>query len=289
MKNLIPLPYRRVSVQPVDVALDENAIKSYLLGREAYRRTDYIVLRRGERCAVVAVKKAGSEPLFSPITEVEVLATPDECVWTEDPAVDPGNPSQMAAKARALGLPPDATLIVQGTYEHVNFIHHPDPLVIRVVDVTPPEPPKLLSLAQKVLQYADLPAIHLELERIDLRALAAQVRDSSPAYLIPCEASGLDLDAPTFFLDKHPPRQDWTLIGCERSRQIHRHFYSAEPRYVEMCPRKRVVSDGPTLLKCCLLETGIEVEGDTAIVPWGADLRMVEEALKALAGAEVTR
>ena len=37
-----------------------------------------------------------------------------------------------------------------------------------------------------------------------------------------------------------------------------------------------------TLLKCCLLEFDIEVDGLTAIVPWGADLRMVEEALTQL-------
>ncbi|MGQ0593223.1 MAG: DUF7714 family protein [Gammaproteobacteria bacterium] len=38
-------------------------------------------------------------------------------------------------------------------------------------------------------------------------------------------------------------------------------------------------SSRPTLLKCCLLEFGIEHEGMTAVVPWGADLPMVEQAL----------
>jgi hypothetical protein len=47
-----------------------------------------------------------------------------------------------------------------------------------------------------------------------------------------------------------------------------------------MCPRRLApASDRPTLLKCCLLEFGIEQEGMTAVVPWGADLPMVEQAL----------
>jgi hypothetical protein len=36
------------------------------------------------------------------------------------------------------------------------------------------------------------------------------------------------------------------------------------------------------LLKCCLLEFGIEQDGMTAVVPWGADLPMVEQALRLL-------
>jgi hypothetical protein len=50
-----------------------------------------------------------------------------------------------------------------------------------------------------------------------------------------------------------------------------------------MCPRKLAKESGqPILLKCCLLEFDIERDGATAIVPWGADLPMVEQALRAL-------
>jgi len=38
----------------------------------------------------------------------------------------------------------------------------------------------------------------------------------------------------------------------------------------------------PTLLKCCMLEFDIEQDGNTMIVPWGADLKMVETALRNL-------
>lgn len=281
MKNLVPLPYRRVSVQNYGGAMTEAAIRDHLLGRETYRRTDFIVLRKGEATAVAAVTAPDREPLFSRIDSVDVLALPDTCLYALAPDTDPGNPSALAAKARKLGIGPDGTLVVLGKYEHVNFIHHPDPLIIRVVEVAPPEPPKLYGLAQHVLSYAELPPIRLELERIDLNDLAAG--RTPPAFLVPCRSGGLDkFSAPVYFLDERPEqRQDWTLIGCERSLQFHRHYYGDEPPRIEMCPRVLAGKRSePTLLKCCLLEYHIEVENNIAAVPWGADLKMVEEALR---------
>ncbi len=283
MKNLVPLPYRRVSVQPFTGEMTEAAIRARLLGREAYRRTDFVVLRQGEATAVAAVTAPDRESLFSPIDSVEVLALPEACVFAEAPDTDPANPSALAAKARELGVGPEGTLVVSGKYGHVNFIHHPDPLIIRVVEVAPPEPPKLFGLAQHVLSYAELPPIQLELERIDLNDLAAG--HNPPAFLVPCRSGGLDrLSAPVYFLDERPEgRQPWTLIGCERSLQFHRHYYGDEPPRIEMCPRRLAGErTGPTLLKCCLLEFDIELDHQIAVVPWGADLKMVEEALRRL-------
>lgn len=281
MKNLVPLPYRRVSVQKYAGEMTEAAIRNYLLGRETYRRTDFIVLRKDEATALAAVSAPDREPLFSPIDSVEVLALPDTCLFAVAPDTDPANPSALAAKAHDLGVGREGTLVVLGKYEHVNFIHHPDPLVIRVVEVAPPEPPKLLGLARHVLGYADLPPIRLELERIDLNDLAAG--HTPPAFLVPCRSGGLDkFPAPVYFLDERPEqRQDWTLIGCERSLQFHRHYYGDEPPRIEMCPRRLAGKRGePTLLKCCLLEFNIEMEDRIAVVPWGSDLKMVEEALR---------
>jgi len=283
VKNLVPLPYRRVSVQHYEGAMTVDAITTLLLSREAYRRTDFIVLR-GEamETAVVAITRAESEPLFSQVTSVEVLALPGTCVYAKCPDVDTANRSALAQAAHKLGIGPEGTLIVEGLYDHVNFIHHPNALVVRVVEVAPPEPPKLYGLAKQVLSYADLPPIRLELERIEVLDLAKSVHP--PAYLVPCRSGGLDdLPAPVYFLDQRPERQDWTLIGCERSLQFHRHFYSDEPPQVEMCPR-RIAGERaePTLLKCCLLETHIEQDKNMMIVPWGADLAMVEAALRKL-------
>ena len=48
MTNLVPLPFSRISVQRVDLELDEAHIKGFLCGKEAYFETDYVVLRRGD-------------------------------------------------------------------------------------------------------------------------------------------------------------------------------------------------------------------------------------------------
>jgi hypothetical protein len=282
-KNFVPLPYRRVSYQPYTGEMSEEAIAAHLLAREVYRRTDIVILHKGEERAVAAVQRAEAGSLFTRVEAVEVLALPAQCVFLRAPGTDPANPSALAKLARAHGVGTAQTAIVQGAFDHINIIHHPEPLLVRVVEVAPPEPPKLYALAEHVLSYAALPPVCLELRRIELRELCRQVQPE--AYLVPCRSGGLDgLGAPVHFLDERPPqRQNWTLIGCERSLQFHAHYYGDEPPRVEMCPRKLApASDLPTLLKCCLLEFGIEQEGNTVIVPWGADLAMVEQALRLL-------
>jgi hypothetical protein len=281
-KNFVPLPYRRVSYQPYEGTMTEAAIRAHLLAREVYRRTDVVVLHKVEHeLAVAAVQRAESDALFARVEAVEVLALPADCVFIRSSETDPANRSALAKLAREHRVGSDRTVVVQGAFDHINIIHCPDPLVLRVVEVAPPDPPKLYKMAEHVLSYADLPPICLELERIDLRELCARVRPE--AYLVPCRSGGLDdLGVPVYFLDERPPvRHPWTLIGCERSLQFHRHYYGDEPPRVEMCPRRLAPASGgrPTLLKCCLLEFDIEQEGMTAVVPWGADLPMVEQAL----------
>jgi hypothetical protein len=267
--------------------MTEEAIESHLLSREVYRRTDIVILHdRQGRHAVAAVQRAGSNTLFTSVQKVEILALPEDCVFIEDPETDPANRSALAKVAVNHGVSPLQTAIVVGTFDHINIIHRPDPIRVRVIEVVPPHPPKLLHMVEHVLSYADLPPILLDPVTIDLRDLAATV--TPEAYLVPCRSGGLDdLGAPVYFLDERPnQRENWTLLGCERSLQFHRHYYGDEPPRVEMCPRKLTPSDHrPTILKCCLLEYDIEQENRRMIVPWGADFVMVERALRQLTGA----
>ena len=107
--------------------------------------------------------------------------------------------------------------------------------------------------------------------------------------LLPCRGAGIEMSTGvTSYLDQRPPRANWTLLGCARSREIHRWFYAENPDYVDTCPRDMPnTADGPLLTKCCLLEADIvtiPVNGQpTAVVPWGASLAQVREALVALA------
>lgn len=290
--NTIARPYRGLSVQEVEVPLTELELVPFLLGREVYRRSDFLALRNGGATALVAVRRESDEPLFSPVAEARVLAGPDEVAWIESPRTDVGNATALAAAARAHARPGLRAYLVQGRYEHVNFIWDPRPLRVRVTEVVPPEPPKLFAMAEQVVAYdEDLPPIDLVLDAVDIRDLAAAY--PAERYLVPCRGSGVDVGAAVEFLDTRPPqRHDWLLIGCERSLQFHRHFYGDEPERVDICPRRRVAGDDTdptptlTLTKCCLLERGIEVNGVTAVVPWGSKLDEIRQALRLLTGVD---
>jgi hypothetical protein len=313
--NLVPAQYRSISVASVPVPLDETSLRAHLLGRPAYRHTRYIVARRAGESAVVEVAKRSDAPLFSEITAVTLIAGPDETALVEAPEADTGVPTVLGRIA--VGRAPGARcVVVRGRYGHVGFIADPDPVRIRVVEVVPPRPAKLVDQASRVLELAeDLPPVELAPELTDLGALA----DRSPAghYLFPCRAgagagaagagaagagaaragaagaegagagpagAGPAADAMVSYLDEIPPRADWTLVGCARSRAIHDWFYDAPVPFVDMCPRQlaRAAAAGgtlPVLTKCCLLEDKIVTEDGLVVVPWGASLAQVREGL----------
>lgn len=279
--NLSPDREREVSVLDVDVPLAVEALDGLLRGRQAYRRTRYIVARRGDRVAVLEIRKRSEVPLFSEITAVRMLAGPEESVLVTDPAVDIAVPSQLAALAEGSAA---RCVVVEGRYSYVGFVIDPAPTRIRVLDVVPPDPPKLLDQARRVLDTADdLPSVALDVELLDLRTLAAGV--TAPTVLFPCRASGLVADGDSAYLDQRPERADWVMIGCARSREIHRWFYGDEPPVIDSCPRRRIHDDGvPTLVRCCLLETGLEHHGRVVVVPWGASLTEVRAGLTAALG-----
>ena len=184
--NLVPSQYRNVSVADVPVALDEESLRAHLVGRPVYRRTRYVVARHGAASAVVEVSKESELPLFSPVTEMSVLARPDETAFVDAPETDTGVPTQMARVA-ARHAPGARCVIVRGRYGHVSFILEPAPIRIGVVEVVPPWPPKLADQLGRVLELAeDLPPVELVPHLVDLDALAA----TRPAehYLFPCRA-----------------------------------------------------------------------------------------------------
>lgn len=283
VKNRMPGRYREVAVTTVDFALTEPLLRRHFLGREAYRRTGYVVVHGPGGVALLEVEKSSVEGLFSPITRVDLLAGPGEAVFIHAADVDLGVPSQVcrAAVEQAPGV---RCAVIHGMYEHVSFILDPAPIRVRVAEVAPPYPPKLLDQAQRVLDVAeDLAPILLEPQIFDLLDLANA--RSADRYLFPCRGSGI---APSgkqvFYLDERPPRRDWLLVGCERSRQIHRHFYGDEAPYVEMCPRELVKpATVTTLTKCCGLEAGVVQDGAMTVVPWGATLDEVYHGMRRLA------
>ncbi|MBW0117864.1 hypothetical protein I4J48_21750 [Pseudonocardia sp. KRD-169] len=291
--NVVPGRYRGVSVAalPPDVGLDAASLRAYFVGRDAYRRTRFVVARSAAGLAVLHVEKVPNPPddpdgpLFAPIVGTTLLAGPDECAWVHDPEVDTAIPSALAAAAAT--VPGARAVVVQGRYEHVNFILDARPLRIVVREVVPPEPAKLFDQAQRLLAITeDLPPIELVSELTDLGALAAE--HPAQHYLLPCRGSGSDVEgAQVSYLDEHPPQADWTLLGCTRSQQIHEWFYGTEVPVVDFCPKRAPGPRPPVLLtKCCMQEEHTDSGPGWATVPWGSSLEHVREALRTLAAQQ---
>jgi hypothetical protein len=288
--NLVPAQYREVSVAEVPVSLDAEALREHLTGRDVYRRTRYIIAQHGTASALVEVAKQSEQPLFSPVTTVRLLAGPDETALVDSPGTDTAVPTQLARVA--LGRAPGARcVIVRGLYGHVSFILDPAPIRVRVLEVVPPWPPKLVDQLTRVLDLAeDLPPVELVPELVDLRDLAGRL--PADRYLFPCRAGqgSHDPGTPVSYLDEIPEREPWTLVGCARSRSIHDWFYGGDVPTVDMCPRNLAGRREPGLLvtKCCLLEDRVAADGDTVVVPWGASLAQIREGLT-LALAQATQ
>ncbi len=288
--NIMPSRYRQVSVAAVS-SLSPDDLVAHFTGREAYRRTRFVVARLTrdpERCALVELARDTSDDLFSDPVAVRVLASTDECGYVRDDDADPGIASHLARMA--LRRPDRRCVVVEGRYRHVSFLLNADPVRITVVDVVPPEPSKLVDQVARVLDTAeDLPPIAVDGRIVDSRRLVTE--PPPDGLIVPCRGGGIDIEGVAVsHLDERPPFTGSTLLGCERSQQIHRWFYGVEaPRTIDWCPRRLIgadeASDGLILSRCCMLEEGLEQHGDTVTVPWGATLTEVHQALRALTGS----
>ena len=126
--NRMPVRYREVAVTTVDFPLTAAALRRHFEGREAYRRTGYVVVHGPDQeVALLEVEKSSVEELFAPITRVTVLAGPDEAAFVHAPEVDLGVPGQVC-RAALTRAPDTRCVIIQGRYEHVSFILDPDPI-----------------------------------------------------------------------------------------------------------------------------------------------------------------
>lgn len=299
--NLTANPYRGLSVQEVDFDADSEWLLAWLVDREVYRRTDFVLLVSGDHAALLAVKDRRPAPaktgegLFTEVISGEVVAMPEQLVMIDSPDTDVGIASHMAEIAQRNRSAGVHTYVVRGRYKHVNFICSPEPVDVLVDEVVPPHPPKLVQMARQAISFDEsLAPIRLTARLTSIPTLTR--RRASRRSLLPCKGA----DAPSTaagsagesragtvdFLDAGPAyRDDWTLVGCRRSAQIFEHHYGEQPSIVDFCPLANAAAEasGPLrLTKCCQLERGITVVDNVATVPWGATLDEVRQALAGL-------
>ena len=278
---MLPDHCKDVSMREVDFELTEENITKGFGERLAYTRTDYMVLRNGDDFAVIAVEKERGKDLFRPITGVRVISLPEDTVYIEDTSIDILNPASMAE----LSLEhPDRTVVVQGIFNHVSFVEADFvPLRLRVIDTVPPWPSKTSELARRAIAsgYVQLPIVQEDIE-IDLNDYVDDVE--TEAVMFPCKASGLKASKPLYYLDETPElHHDVTVIGCHLSRRIFKSVYGRDVGLINVCPWDHVPDDGvPTLVKCCKIKNHHRIDGSTVVVPWGATIPEVAEAIVAL-------
>lgn len=277
---MLPGHCKDVAVKWVDFELTAENIDREIQGKKAYTRCDHYVLRNGDEAAVVAISKAEGMELFRPIIDHRIVALPEDIDIVVDPSIDVINPSSMA---RVAERHPGRTVVVEGLFGHVSFVR-PDEIVrLEVLDVVPPSPSKLSVLVKRAL---DAGLVHHPVvpryTEVDLNELASGI--ATPAIVFPCEASGLTSDRRIYYLDQVPDvDEETTLVGCDLSGRIFRTLYRRDITRVEMCPQELAPRDGrKRLVKCCRVREGYQLKGDLAVVPWGATVEEVADAINAL-------
>ena len=268
-----------VSMHDVDIPLDREHISELMRGWTAYVRTDDLVLRNGDSYAVVRLVKSQEPGLFRKVVDFEILSLPEETVYVEEPDMDVLNiPALAALQARH----PGKAVVVRGMFSHINFIKDIEPLRLMVVDNVPPSPAKLGVLVDIALGsgFVDHPIVKEE-RIIDMAEKVSEVRTG--AVMFPCRVSNLHADIPFCFLDDAPEDPgDVTLIGCHLSQRIFRSLYDRDVPFVNVCPADFVEPGVKTIVKCCKVKQGHELDGDVVRVPWGATVPEVVDAINAL-------
>lgn len=269
-----------VSVHDVDFPLDEPSIRKAMSGWKIYTRTEHLVLRNGG-LAVVRLEKEDLPSLFRKVLSVNVVSLPEETVYVEDPDFDVLNhPALAALQAKH----PGKTVVVKGMFSHISFVSGMEPIRLRVIENIPPEPSKLGVLVRMALAsgYVDLPVIPEDV----IIDMADEIPPGDCPVMFPCAVSGLEAPGrETLFLDRAPKIDgEAALVGCHLSERIFESIYRRKPdHFSNVCPPDRNPADGvKTIAKCCKIKEGHRIEGNMAIVPWGATVPEVVDAINAL-------
>lgn len=270
-----------VSMRDVDVPLDEDSIGDLMGSWTSYVRTDDLVLRNGDDYAVVELLKAPGNGLFRKVVGYRIVSLPGDTVFLDLPDLDVLNTPALAA---VQAEHPGKAVVVRGMFSHINYIKDVVPQRLVVVDNVPPSPSKLGVLVRMALAsgYVDHPIVP-EDRIIDMADKLSEV--ATDAVMFPCRVSNLSADIPYYFLDDAPEvDEEVTLIGCHLSKRIYTALYGGDVPFINVCPADYVDPSEKTIVKCCKVKTGHELDGNVVRVPWGATVPEVVEALNDLFG-----
>ncbi len=270
-----------VSMRDVDFDIDGDSIARLMDGWTAYVRTEFLVLHHGDQYAVLELHKESGKDLFRRLESYDIVSLPEETVYHEDPELDVLN---TPALAKLQSMYPGKCVVMRGMFSHINFIKGLEPQRLMVVDNVPPSPSKLGVLVDMALAsgFIDHPIIKEE-RIIDMADKVSEV--GTEAVMFPCRVSHLEADIPFYFLDDAPEvDHEVTLIGCHLSKRIYTSLYRSDVPFINVCPADFTDSDVKTIVKCCKVKNGHEIDGNTVRVPWGATVPEVVDAINDLFG-----
>jgi hypothetical protein len=283
---MFPAHCKEVSVRTVEIDLTEESIRSYLMGRKAYIRTRFVLLNNGDSWSVAEIEKDAADGVLQEITSVRVITLPDETVFVDEPDLEVLSASEMGRLRESVAK---RCVVVRGKSEHISFFADDEPFDLKLFDVVPPNPTKLIGLVEEALRSVLQDSyVRYEVVEVDLNGLEGM--DGFREVLFPCRASGLNHRGKLGYMDDPPglsPRQirEAKVVGCSLSARIFKAVYGSEPQLVNMCPvdlLEKAGIEGPVLTKCCKVKEGFEIQGEVAVVPWGARVSDVAAALEAL-------
>jgi hypothetical protein len=269
-----------ISLHEVDFPLTEKNIFEAVQGWKVYLRTEYLVLKNNNEFAVVKVKKEGADGLFRKVVGAEIASMPKDTLFIRDPSVDVLN---LPALASVQERHPLKTVVIEGMFSYINFVSSLKIMRLRAIDNIPPGPSRLRILVDRALSsgLVDHPIVP-EYNDIDLEEKIKYV--GTEAVMFPCRVSGMKADLPFYFLDKAPMlKHDVTLIGCGLSNRIYHSIYGKDVPFINICPLEAVPADGVrTIVRCCNIKEGHEIEGSTVKIPWGATVPETIDAINDL-------
>jgi hypothetical protein len=257
------------------------------MGSKIYKGTDYLILNNGTDYCIVKIGKTPRRGLFWEVTSVGMLSEKEDTVFVSASDVDVLNKNAMAKTSQKH---PKKTVVVKGKFEHVSFIT-PEPqfvLELTVLEVIPPEPPKVVELTRELLRFKTFSRpILINPVVVDIHQIIKT--DKHKKYLLPCRASEQIERENVLYLDEFPKldiedREQVTLVGCDLSLRIFKDVYDFEPEFINICPSKLAVElpkEKPVLIKCCGAKK-FERKGNLYLVPWGATYEDIENALNAV-------
>lgn len=268
-----------VSMHEVGFPLTEDSIARLMDGWRSYVRTDALVLKSGDEYAIVELRKRPGTGLFRELDGYSLISLPEDTVFVEDPELDVLN---LPAMALLQAEHPGKAVVVRGMFSHISYVKDLEPLRLTVVDNVPPSPAKLGVLVRKALEsgFVELPVIVTE-RIVDMASKVPEVE--TPAVMFPCRVSHLEAPMPFCFLDDAPEDPgEVTLIGCHLSYRIYRELYGSDVPFINVCPADHTVPGEKSIVKCCKVKQGHEIDGDVVRVPWGATVPEVVGAINAL-------